>query len=157
MDEYRVIIPTEDYNLVRFRQDDLPGVAVINRALRGFEPKLVFAWHLSIMLTFEDLIENGMPSQTDRDIVDPFGDMLDERFKGEPEKPNALFLARITWNGTRELIYRVFDPEPADAILRGIIESKSHPRHFDYRIDQDPEWKLARWHLNAGEKNENEN
>ena len=154
MTDCRVIIPEEDYKLVNFRQEDLPGVAVINRALREFEPKVVFAWHLSLMLRFEDLIENRMPSQADRDVVDPFGDMLDERFKGESKKkPNALFLARITWNGTRELVYRVFDPEPADAFLRGVVEANSHPREFDYRIDNDPEWKLAQWHLNAGEKN----
>jgi len=152
MTEYRVIIPAEDYKLVEFRQDNLPGVAVINRALQDFEPKIVFSWHLSLMLRFEDLIENGMPSQTDRDVVDTFGDMLDIQFKGEDkEKPNALFLARITWNATRELIYRVFDPKPVNAVLSKIIEAKSHPREFDYRIEDDPNWELAHWHLNAGE------
>ena len=154
MTEYRVIIPDEDYQIVKFRQDDLPGVAVINRALREFEPKVVFSWHLSVMIQFVDLIEQGMPSQADRDLVDPFGDMLDARFKGDsPEKPNALFLARITWKGSRELIYRVFDPEPADAVLREVIEKKTYPREFDYRINNDAGWKLASWHLNACVKN----
>jgi len=157
MTDYRVIIPTEDYNLVNFRQEDLPGVAVINRALKDFEPKIVFEWHLSVMLRFSDLIENGMPSKAERDVIDPFGDLLDARFKGEDkEKPNALFLARITWNGTRELIYRIFDPKPADALLKEMIASKTYPREFDYRIDPDPEWKLAKWHLSAGENPPNQ-
>ena len=154
MTEYRVIIPTETYRLVDFRQEDLPGVAVINEALATFEPKAVFEWHLSVMLQCEDLIINGMPSKAERDVIDPYGDLLDAAFKGDnPDKPNALFLARITWNKTRELIYRVFDPEPANQYLVNVIEAKTHPRQFDYRIDPDPEWKLAEWHLNAGNRN----
>lgn len=153
MTEYRVIVPTETFRIVEFRQDDLPGIAVINNALTDFEPKIVFAWHLSIILEFEDLILNGMPSQAERDIIDPYGASLDAVFKGDnADKPNALFLARITWNKTRELIYRVFDPEPANQHLANVIETKSHPRHFDYRIDHDPDWKLADWHLNAGNR-----
>ena len=107
------------------------------------------------MLQFEDLILNGMPSQAELGVIEPYGDLLDADFKGDNlEKPNALFLARITWNKTRELIYRVFDPEPANQYLASVIETKAHPRthprNFDYRIDHDPEWKLAKWHLNAG-------
>ena len=58
------------------------------------------------MIDFEDLIDNGMPSKSEREIVDPFGDRLDLLIKGDDlEKPNALFLARITWNKTRKLIW----------------------------------------------------
>jgi hypothetical protein len=123
---------------------------VVNSGFREFEPKLVFSWHLSVMIQFVDLIDNGMPSTAEREIVDPFGDALDAVFKGDDaRKPNALFLARITWNKTRELIYRVFEPEPIHRYLQSIISKKSWAREFGYRIDPDPEWKLARWHLNS--------
>ncbi len=148
MKEFRVLIPDEDCQLVEFTQDDLPGVMVVNQALADFEPKEVFSWHLSVMLNFEDLIENGMPSQEEREIIDPYGDYLDEHFRGQNlDKPNALFLARITWNKTRELIYRIYDPEPVNDFLTKEIEKKQYPRQFDYRIDPDENWKLASWHL----------
>jgi hypothetical protein len=150
---YRVVIPDEQGKVVRFDEAGMPGLAVINSALRAFEPKLVFAWHLSLTLRFSDLIANGMPSREERAVTEPFEDMLEARFKGdEREKPNAVFLARITWNGTRELVYRVYNPEPIDALLKQIISAKSHPRDFDYRLAHDPEWKRAEWHLTAGEK-----
>ena len=152
MSEVRVIFPEENWVLVDFRQDDMPGVAMVNRGLKKLEPKKVFQWHFSIMIQLSDIVENGMPSQAERDVVDPFGDMLDERIKGEEKKPNALLLARITWNSTRELIWRVYDPEPVDAFLKEMIAAKSQPREFDYRIDPDPEWKLAEWHLTAGKE-----
>ncbi len=129
----------------------MPGIAVVNEALRAFEPKVVFAWHLSIMLQFEDLVLNGMPSRSERELVDSWGELVDTVVKGEdPEKPNAIFLARITWNATRELIYRVYDPEAVNQYLANVIDSKSYPRNFDYRMEHDANWDLAKWHLSTG-------
>lgn len=151
MTAQRVIIPDESCSVIEFQQDGRPGIAAINTALRDFGSKPVFGWHLSLMLRLEDLSENGMPSRAEQDVLDRFGEVLDARMKGkDAAKPNALFLARITWNATRELIWRVFDPEPANDYLQSIINDVPvvRPRPFDFRIDQDPEWELARWHLN---------
>lgn len=148
MTDFKVIIPDEFYSLLNFKQDDLPGVAVVNTALKEFEPKIVFAWHLSIMIDLEDLIDNGMPSKSEVEVIDNYGDYLDNEIKGKnKEKPNALFLARITCNKTRELIWRVYDPEISNNFLQEIIAANSSPRQFDYRIDPDDNWELAKWHL----------
>ena len=148
MEEFKVVIPKESFSILDFNQDELPGVAVINTALRDFEPKEVFAWHLSLMIDFEDLIDNGMPSKTEREIVDPFGDKLDLLIKGDDlNRPNALFLARIAWNKTRELIWRVFDPNIVDKTLKEIIDSGDYPRQFEYKMEHDENWDLTKWHL----------
>jgi hypothetical protein len=149
IDEFRVIIPEERGSIVTFKHDGLPGVGVINN-LRQFEPKAVFAWHLSLTLRCVGLADQGMPTREEYLVLDEFGDKLDIIFKGsQPEKPNALFLGRITWNATRELIYRVYDPKPIDAELKRITTSKAYPREFDYRIAPDKEWKLAKWCLDT--------
>lgn len=146
--EYKVFIPEEEYSVGEFVQDNLPGIAAVNISLCNFEPKVVFSWHLSILIQLEDLIENGMPSESEVMLIDDFEDKLDEILKGpSSKKVNALFFARITWNKTMELIWRVYDPEVANPELQKIIEHKAHPRLFDYRIDHDPEWKLTEWHL----------
>ena len=148
--KFRVIIPEEEYQIIEFKQENLPGIGVINLSLIEFEPKEVFSWHCSIMIDFENLIENGMPSNEDVLKVENFEDYLDENIKGEnKDKPNALFLGRITWNKTRELIWRVFNPELTNALLDKIIKEENYPFQFDYRIDDDAEWKLAEWHLKS--------
>jgi len=153
MKEHKVSIPEEKYSVIQFIQEDLPGVGIVNSALVDFKPKEVFAWHLSVMIEFEDLVEKGMPSHSEREIVDPFGEQLDNIIKGsDPTKPNALFLARLTWNGTRELIWRVYDPEVINTDLQLVIESGSAPREFDYRMEEDEEWILAQWHLKSCKK-----
>lgn len=151
--EFRVVIPDEKYQILNFENDGLPGVAVVNSNLGTFEPKEVFAWHCSIMINCESLVENGMPSEDEVQILNEFGDSLDDKIKGkDKEKPNGLFLARITWNGTREIIWRIFDPKITNAFLTDIIEREDHLRTFDFRIDPDTEWKLAEWHLKHAKK-----
>jgi hypothetical protein len=148
--EFRVLIPEEEYQIIEFRQENLPGIGVVNLSLIEFEPKEVFSWHCSIMINFENFIENGMPANNDVLIAEKFEDFLSENIKGaDKEKPNSLFLARITWNETRELIWRVYNAKKVNEFLEKIIAEKKHPFQFDYRIDDDEEWKLAEWHLSA--------
>lgn len=146
----RVVIPDADWVLVRFLQEDHEGIARVNRALADFAHRDIFPWHLSLLLRLEAEGENGMPSADEMTRLEAFERRLDRDLAllASP-KPNALPLAVITWHGTRELIYRVHDPERADGVLREIIESKAHPRPFDYRMDDDRDWAKATWHLDA--------
>ena len=148
MTKYRVLIPDEHYSILEFEDENLPGIAVVNTALKGFEPKEVFCWQLSIIIDLQDLIENGMPSAKEVQVIDEFGDYLDKEIKGAEEgKPNALFLARVTWNSTRQLIWRVYNPEISHHFLQYIIAENSSPRSFDYRIDKDEDWGFTDWYL----------
>lgn len=80
---------------------------MLNSGLKDFEHKSIFSWHLSVIIDFKDIVENGMPLREEREIVDPFCDRLDEEIKAGG---NALFLVRETWNKTRRLVWRVYDP-----------------------------------------------
>jgi hypothetical protein len=152
VNEHHVVLPDDSGCIVRFQQEGLTGIANIRLSLREFEPKIIFPWHLSLVVELQDLADNGMPSTAEQKVSDEFGEVLEAAFIGDPQHPNALFLARITWNGTRELVYRVYEPEPIDGYLRGLIDSNSSPRPFDYRMEHDPEWKRSEWHLNVAEK-----
>ena len=148
MKEFKVTIPEEKYEGIDFVQDGLPGVAVVNVNLKGFEPKEVFGWHCSVMIHLQDMVTSGTPSEAEEEALDEFIDWLDRNVKGlNKKKPNALFLSKITWNQTIEMIWRVFEPEIVDELLRKILSTKQYVRKFDYRIDPDNEWKLAHWHL----------
>jgi hypothetical protein len=122
---YEVVIPYEVYAVLEWQEDDLPAVCIVNQSLAAFEPKIVFAWHLSIIVECADLAENGMPTNVEVSVLDRFGDEFDENLKADG---NALFLARITWNGTRQFLYRVYDPEVANRYLTDLIEENAAPR-----------------------------
>jgi hypothetical protein len=116
----------------------------VNQSLTNFEPKVVFGWHLSIILACNQLADNGMPTQDEKLVLDQFGDELDRHLKADG---NAVFLARITWNGTRQLLYRVYDPEVASEYLMGFINAETQVRDFDFRMEHDEIWELAKSYL----------
>lgn len=144
--EVRIVLPEESYTLIEYKENDLPCVAAVNSALVGFDHKEIFRWHLSVIIDFEEIIDNGMPSEEEREIVDPFCDKLDEEIKAGG---NALFLVRETWNKTRRLVWMVYDAEIAHQHLQYIIEHHKHPRPFDYRMEEDVEWKQPEWYFSA--------
>lgn len=144
--EVRIVLPEERYTLIEYKRDNLPCIAAINSGLLDFEHKEIFHWHLSVIIDFKDIVENGMPSEEEREIVDPFCDKLDEEIKAGG---NALFLVRETWNKTRRLVWMVYDPEIAHQHLQYIIEYRRHPRPFDYRMEEDFEWSKPESYLNA--------
>jgi hypothetical protein len=141
---YKVVIPKEVLTLIKFRQRDLPGFATVNSALKEFEPKIVFPWHLSVLIRCGQLVEDRLPSTDEQNLLYEFEDKLDPLIKA---KGDALFLARVTHDAHREIIWRVHDPEAANSVFRGILLTGNYPREFEYRIDEDPSWEKAVWYL----------
>ena len=132
------------HTLIEFRQQDLPGFATVNAALKEFEPKDVFSWHLSVLISCVHLVENQLPSPDEQKLLYEFEDKLHPLIKANS---NALFLARVTHDALREIIWRVHDPEAANSVLREILKTKDYPREFEYRMDEDPGWEKTVWYL----------
>jgi hypothetical protein len=141
------IIPAEVHTLLEFRQRDWPGFAIVNTALREFRRKAAFSWHLSVLICCDDLVENRLPSANEQNVLYEFEDRLASLITADD---NALFLARVTHDARREIIWRVHEPEAPHAALNGILASKNYPREFDYRIENDPEWRKTDWYLTNG-------
>jgi hypothetical protein len=148
MQEVRVIIPEERIKVIQFIQDETRGFAEVNHGLKDLQSKIVFAWHLSIMIDLQDVNDFKLPEESEKIVLSDFELFLSDLVLGsDPNRPNGIFLARIDWNSTRELIWRVYEANAVNQSLQQIIGTGIPPRPFDYRIDNDPTWKLAEWHL----------
>lgn len=146
-----VALPDPDLVEVTGEREDLPLALRVDRALTGL-PAGVFDWLLSVTLALEETDEDGLPSAGEREVVDGFAERLSEALldleeEDDPGPVNALFLACVDWNGTRELAYRVHDPEVADDLLQFVIESGDYPRPFAYRLTEDPDGARAAEYL----------
>lgn len=144
--EYRVVIPDEVHTLIKYQKNGVPSIATINSALVDFEPKIVFSWLLTLSTPIKEKGDNEMPTPDEQEALYEFEDHLDPVVKANG---NALFLARTTACGYRELMYRIYDPEPLNDQLQNIINTKNYVRGFEYRIEQDKSWELSGWFLNA--------
>ena len=87
-----------------------------------------------------------MPTHDESQLLFRIGDRIETtilsgrtEFGGE----NALFLARSTWSGIRELHFQVHDPEIAHVALQELLTSEQWQRDWEYRMQDDPEWTEA--------------
>ena len=137
-------IPEPHYTLFNTTRSDLPEVIVVNGALLRFAYTEIFPWHLEVTIDAELLADNGMPTPDESIILFELGDAIEEALVGY----NALFLARSTWNGFRQLSFRVHDPEVANNILQRLIAVEPPLRQWDYRMESDVEWVQAGYLFN---------
>lgn len=143
--EPQITLPEESLSIVTFEIDSLPAVAVIDAALTDFEHKKSFEWHCSLIIECKELVENGMPSPTELELLDKFEDELSKNLAGDSELPNAIFFARITHNGTRQLIWKVGKPKQAYDYLKSVMEADRYPRNFEFVIERDVDWKMTEY------------
>ncbi|MDH5821973.1 DUF695 domain-containing protein [Luteimonas sp. RD2P54] len=135
----RIVAPEPHYTLFDSTRNDLPEIIVVNDALLAFQHHEIFPWHLEINIQAEELVERGMPSPDESKLLLEIGDMIESAIEGK----NALFLARSTWDGLRQLSFRVHDPELANDTLQSLLADKPNTRFWEYRMHHDPEWQEA--------------
>lgn len=137
------------YTLINTSKGSDPAVVVVNTALRTFHARGSFPWHLTITIDCKFLGLKGMPTTEE---VKALNRLEDELSPSIEDKQNAVFLARVTCRGRRELIYRVHDPEKASNLLEGLISAPTQLREWEYQMEQDPGWDLAQKELTLLEK-----
>jgi hypothetical protein len=137
-DSVTIVVPEPHYTLFHGSRNGMPDIVVVNDALLSFQHTGIFAWHLEITLHAEDLVDQGMPAPDESKLLFEIGDKIEQAIVGY----NALFLARSTWNGFRQLAYRVYDPDVADEALQQLL-SGDNARFWEFRMDHDPSWAQA--------------
>ncbi len=147
MKEVKIVLPDDSYSIVECELEGKPSIIVVNSGLKGFKNRDVFGWTCTLMIEFKDLADNGMPTHEESDIVLDYVEKLDSAIKGNPDHPNALFVARETCDGQMQVYWQVNEPKLVHEYLQSIIQEKTYPREMEYRIEYDGEWKKVEWFL----------
>lgn len=144
--EVCIDIPKPHFTIFEGNRDGKFEVIVVNDALLAFAYPDVFAWHLCVTLVAEEVLENGMPSPEESELLFRIGEEIEATvLSGRTERhgENALFLARSTWNASRDLLFQVHDPEIAHVALQRLLNDRAWKREWDYWMEKDPEWTNA--------------
>ena len=100
-DQVTLTLPTESFAVVR-ADDAEKGKAlmVINTSLSArkddVQLKQVFACFCSVIFDYRDVDEELWPTQEEFNVMQQFTEVVDKGIKGDPDHPNALFVARVT-------------------------------------------------------------
>lgn len=120
MPEIEITLPAEAPVELGFVANALPGRLTVNTALRNFEPRQVFRWHLSVWIECQDMDADRLPSTAEQQLLRDLELNLHQALAADG---NALFAARLSHDGGRE---------------------------FSWRLDDDPHWAQLTEYLNAG-------
>ena len=118
-------------------------VLVVNSALCRFEHLEIFPWSLSVIVFAEALADNGMPTAVESELLAQVDDEIETAVLANH---NAILASRSTWNGERQLLFRVHSAERANDVLQGLIAGNS-ARAWDFRMEQDPAWSAVSHYL----------
>jgi hypothetical protein len=143
----RIDLPADDcWTLFSVTRGGKPEVLFVNNALRDFEHRAIFPWHLRIWIEVVDLAEQGMPQPEEQERLYILGDEIEDTLlaaKSKFDSQNVLYLARSTWDGLRELIFRVHDPEIANRVLQEVTKSRTWDRAWGFEMEHDRDWARA--------------
>jgi hypothetical protein len=133
-------VPAPCYSVFDTSRGSELAVVVVNSALRLFDERSAFSWHLELTIECRMLAANGMPTIEEVGALARLEDLISEPLTvGD----NAVLLSSVTCRGQRELAYRVHDPELANDILSRLINTGKALREWDYRMEQDAAWEFA--------------
>ena len=142
----RIEPPEPIYTLFDTTRKDLPEVVFVNEALLGFEHLEIFPWYLSVEIDYKDFADDEMPTPGESELLNNIcGQIEPAVLQGRTrlDAANALFLARSTWGGIRELAFQVHDPKTAHQSLQSLLKSKEWERAWQYEMKHDPTWQDA--------------
>jgi hypothetical protein len=137
--------PEPNYSLLNTSLQGLPVVLLVNSALVDFTSKEDFPWHLSIIIDIQELAEKGMPTQPESLLVTELAEQLENEIT---KTKNAVFFVRQTWNGKKQLIFRVSNPKEADKTLKSLLLTHN-VREWEYQMERDNEWFFAEVYFNV--------
>ena len=144
---YDVHIPEDRFVCANVGIEGKPHVCVLNEAVMEVTPKEPFRWYLSLILGYDQTVGEDMPDKEDTVRMEDFCDYLCERLASDSSHPNALFLGRVTGNAATHMMWYVNNPGLANAFLQSLIESGRYPFHFEFVMEEDPNWNEAHYWL----------
>ncbi len=134
------MLPPENLTTLEGLIDGMDAVLVQNHALKNYRARDRFPWFLYLRIFYRDKLPNKLPAPAEQKIIDQFEDELAAEIK---RSENAVFIGKTTWNGVREIVFQVKDPERVNNYLTEIIEQETEIRGFDFEMKKDPAWENA--------------
>jgi uncharacterized protein DUF695 len=114
-----------------------PLFATIDTSLRDGKVRAGFPWFLSLSTPILHPTKDGLTTDGEASTLNDWEDSLEKQLSGECR---FVYVGRVTWNGTRELLYYVDRPGSIVPKLEKLAQDGSR-RQFTVRYEHDEQWK----------------
>jgi hypothetical protein len=133
-----------NFVFLQLQTDGLPEIWMLNHKVDVGIERSAFPWHLTIDIAMAGAHAIGLPTDEEQRTLTAVRETLDATLLADR---NALWFGSITWNKTRQLVYRVRDPSVANEYLATLVASPAAMRPMQYRMVEDASWEQAEYYL----------
>jgi hypothetical protein len=134
------IFPGESFTIFKLDFPDGWGLASANKADDNYPNKSFYGWHVLVELEVIDKNENGHPIDSEGAKLNAIEDKVDAFLK---KNQTVHFVARVTRNGFRDLLYYIDKPAINQQQLAFFCDEIMKERGINFSIQKDPEWKAV--------------
>lgn len=132
------IFPGESYTIFKMTFPEGWGLATVNKKYDNYPNKSFYPWHVLIELEVVDKNDNGHPIDTDAEKLAQLEETITDFLN---QKHNVHFLARITRNGFRDLLYYIDTPKFEQIEVDDFCDNIIKERAINFGIEKDPKWE----------------
>ncbi len=133
------------FALLETEMDGRRLIANIDLSLRAFADKSSFPWFLSLSIALKEADKDGLPTKREAETLNSWGDQVEAAITSAA---NFKYVGRVTWNGRRELLYQIDQPQAAASALQRLIDGGT-TRPFAFRCQRDDSWNHVSNYLAA--------
>ena len=137
--------PEAPFTIMQGNIDGHPLFATINIGLRDSHARQSLPHFLSISTALINPTDEGLPTTADGENLNVWEDAVEASLRSTGVR--YAYLGRVTWNGNRELLYYLADPNPPAESLKSLAESHT-TRPFAFTSERDDKWTHADFWLN---------
>lgn len=121
-------------------------VATIDTSLREYKRKADLPWALSVSVPLIKPNDEGLTTRQDANALNKWEGILEKQIS---EGSNFVYVGRVTWNGYREILYYIANPDPVKRKLQSLLDDHA-ARPFSFRCEKDETWSKASVYLEYG-------
>jgi hypothetical protein len=131
------------FSVLQGEKDGHPLYAVIDSTLRDKKSRTGFSWFLSISTPLKDPTTDGLTTIEEASELNDWEDLLEKNSLGDYR---FVFVGRVTWNGTRQLLFYLDKSEGVETKLKKFAHDFPK-RVFDFQCQRDERWEKVNGYL----------
>ncbi len=145
-------IPKESFEIIEATDSEGKQVhLMINVTLRNIKNdnriKQAFGYCCTINFDYCDVDDNLIPTSEEFSIMLDYVRSIDKALKVNDDYPNAILVAVVSYKGTCQVTWMLYNPLTAIKYLDDIITKGKPVREFEYDIQGDSKWGCIDWLL----------
>jgi len=125
------------FSVLQGEKDGHPLFATIDRSFRDKRARVGFPWFLSVSTRLKDPTTDGLTTNQEASELNDWEDLLEKNYLGDCR---FVYVGRVTWNGTRQLLFYVDRPDCVEPKLKKFAHDFPK-RVFDFQCQPDEQWE----------------